>query len=215
MNLEDRMSLEKELEAVVEKELAKEPETVRGFQKATSRLQKPLEEQYELAIVMLLIMMAEQYPDSSMGDQLGDEIVKKNSELDKAIRKRSQILAARQVKHLNRLVQRTNRRAVKSEQDDEVLARKLWGEDRIKRIAITETTKAVNIGENEAVFFARKFGMDAYATWFTAEDERVCPICQPYHGTTEEVWGEEFPYGGPAHINCRCSLVWTIKEPEI
>jgi hypothetical protein len=204
------MEIEDDLALAVEKVFAKEPETPKQFQRSIERLQKPLEEQYELAIVMLLIMMAEQFPDSS----LGDELVKKNSDLDKAIRQRSQILASRQVRQLNRLVQRTNRRAVKSDQEDEVLADRLWGQERVKRIAITETTKAINIGENEAVFLARKFGMDAYATWFTAEDERVCFRCLPFHGTTEEVWGEEFPYGGPAHVKCRCSLVWTIKERE-
>lgn len=210
MELADRLEIEAELQATITDALSAEPETPKQFERAVKKLQSKLEEQYELAIVLMLIMFAEHYQDSP----LGDEIVKKNSELDRAIRKRSQILATRQIKHLNRLVQRTNRRAVKSEQDDEMLAERLWGEDRIRRIAITETTKSINIGENEAIFFARKFAMDAYATWFTAEDERVCPICEPYHGTTEEVWGEEFPYGGPAHVKCRCSLVWTIKEPE-
>jgi len=205
-----RMEIEEDLSLAVGKVFASEPETPKQFEKAIKKLQRPLEEQYELAIVMMLIMFAEQYPDSS----LGDELVKKNSPLDKAIRRRAQILADRQVKHLNRLVQRTNRKAAKSDQEDEVLADRLWGSDRVSRIAITETTKCINIGEHEALFFARKFGMDAYATWFTAEDERVCPICQPFHGTTEEVWGEEFPYGGPAHVRCRCSLVWTIREPE-
>jgi hypothetical protein len=204
------MEIEEDLSLAVGKVFASEPETPKQFEKAIKKLQRPLEEQYELAIVMMLIMFAEQYPDSS----LGDELVKKNSPLDKAIRRRAQILADRQVKHLNRLVQRTNRKAAKSDQEDEVLADRLWGSDRVSRIAITETTKCINIGEHEALFFARKFGMDAYATWFTAEDERVCPICQPFHGTTEEVWGEEFPYGGPAHVRCRCSLVWTIREPE-
>lgn len=210
MDLATRMEAESDLELAVARTLSSEPETPKQFEKALKKLQKPLEEQYELAIVMMLIMFAEHYPDST----LGDELVKKNSPLDKAIRRRSQILADRQVKHLNRLVQRTNRKAVKQEEDDGILADRLWGGDRVKRIAITETTKAINIGEQDALFFARKFGMDAYATWFTAEDEWVCEICLPFHGTTEEVWGEEYPYGGPAHIKCRCSLVWTIKEPE-
>jgi hypothetical protein len=97
-------------------------------------------------------------------------------------------------------------------EDDSILASRLWGKNRAEAIAITETTTAINIGEHEAVQIAKQqFGMDAYAVWFTAEDERVCPRCLPFHGTKEDVWGDEFPYGGPVHVRCRCSLVWYVK----
>jgi hypothetical protein len=213
MDDENRMQIEGDLQARIELGLSSEPDTVKEFRKTTARWQKPLEDQYELAMVMLLIQFAEQYQDSP----LGEELAKRNSELDRLIRRRAQVLANRQMKKLDRRLQKTNRRIVKEEEeqsleDDSILASRLWGKNRAEAIAITETTTAINIGEHEAVQIAKQqFGMDAYAVWFTAEDERVCPRCLPFHGTKEDVWGDEFPYGGPVHVRCRCSLVWYVK----
>ena len=78
MDDENRMQLEADLQARIELGLSKEPETVKEFRKTTARWQKPLEDQYELAMVMLLIQCAEQYPESP----LGEELAKRNSQLD-------------------------------------------------------------------------------------------------------------------------------------
>lgn len=36
------------------------------------------------------------------------------------------------------------------------------------------------------------------------EDADACPVCQELDGETDELWGEEYPGGPPAHPNCRC-----------
>lgn len=46
------------------------------------------------------------------------------------------------------------------------------------------------------------------ATWQTAEDERVCPICGPLNDKPPVIWSRDFPNGPPAHVNCRCWLVY-------
>jgi len=85
---------------------------------------------------------------------------------------------------------------------------------RAEMAAITEVTRAISAAE---------FGIAGYlatvddpglrkvlrSVWYTALDERVCPICEPLHGLGKEEWGKAFPLGPPAHPRCRCSLQWS------
>ncbi len=56
-------------------------------------------------------------------------------------------------------------------------------------------------------------------TWVTAEDEKVCPICEPLDGQTVKA-GEMFetqigPADGPIlHVRCRCSLSYTSVDGD-
>ena len=85
----------------------------------------------------------------------------------------------------------------------------LFGEGRAEAIGITETTRAISAGEDGAVgLIKRTTGRVLIATWFTELDERVCPICEPLHGTTSRVWSRKFPSGPPAHPRCRCWREW-------
>lgn len=38
-----------------------------------------------------------------------------------------------------------------------------------------------------------------------------CPICRPLDRQRQEAWADQFPFGPPAHPNCRCYLEY---EPE-
>lgn len=92
-----------------------------------------------------------------------------------------------------------------------------FDEERSRTIAITEITRAYGeanqLGANE---LAREFpDVTVTKTWFTNNDDLVCPICAPLDGQTVEYdsgWGEggaDDPEGilqPPAHVNCRC---WT------
>ena len=83
----------------------------------------------------------------------------------------------------------------------------IFGLVRAERIAATETTRIyaqVNqqmADNNPAVSVLR---------WFTAADEKVCPICGPLHGATRPKGRSYYlhPTLGrvelPAHVNCRC-----------
>ncbi|MBD5603543.1 MAG: minor capsid protein [Candidatus Eremiobacteraeota bacterium] len=73
-------------------------------------------------------------------------------------------------------------------------------------VARTETARAQNAGTLDGY---RSAGLSR-VIWVTANDERVCPICRPLDGAVADL-GEPFPgtdfNAGPAHPNCRCTLV--------
>lgn len=87
--------------------------------------------------------------------------------------------------------------------------------DRVRSftIARTETTAAATMGSSAAYELA---GIEVYK-WYTAEDERVCALCGPLHGTEFRIGegpkGSHFP-GPPRHPRCRCVTLGVIKERE-
>lgn len=91
----------------------------------------------------------------------------------------------------------------------------LFSAERAAATAITETTRAISQGQQAAA------GLIALATrsrltvrWKTEGDDKVCPICSPLDGKTEnepEGYGREFPGGPPAHPYCRCELAFQFE----
>jgi hypothetical protein len=78
----------------------------------------------------------------------------------------------------------------------------LFGSKRTENIVVTTITQAQSQGGETAV---NETGRQSWEDkWFTVEDGRVCPICQPLHGTKREFWTRYFPSGPPAHNMCRC-----------
>lgn len=87
---------------------------------------------------------------------------------------------------------------------------------RAEMAAITEVTRAISAAE---------FGIAGYLAtvddpglrkllrpfWYTKDDEKVCPVCGPFHGKGREVWGKMFPLGSPAHPRCRCRMRWELS----
>ena len=81
----------------------------------------------------------------------------------------------------------------------DVLARRLepmFGELRGRVIAETEVTRAFAEGQYQAF---QRAGVARW-TWHTANDERVCHVCQPRDGVTYPMDAER----PPAHVRCRC-----------
>lgn len=81
----------------------------------------------------------------------------------------------------------------------DVLARRLapmFGELRGRVIAETEVTRAFAEGQHQAF---QRAGVERW-TWHTANDERVCHVCQPRDGVTYPMDAER----PPAHVRCRC-----------
>ena len=74
---------------------------------------------------------------------------------------------------------------------------------RAERIARTEIIAASNIG-NIAGY--KEAGI-TQVKWWTAIDERVCPLCSTLHNTVTEISEGYIP---PAHPNCRC-----IQRPVV
>ena len=81
-----------------------------------------------------------------------------------------------------------------------------FGQVRASRIATTETARI----HYEATYQAAQANeFITHLRWYTAADERVCPICGPLHLQTipkaQRTWA-----GGvsiPAHVNCRCVAI--------
>lgn len=72
----------------------------------------------------------------------------------------------------------------------------LFGPQRAKMIAVTETTRLVGAGMMASY---RMMGVETWE-WHTVNDKFVCNICEPRHGS-------EFPISTdfePAHVLCRC-----------
>lgn len=86
----------------------------------------------------------------------------------------------------------------------------IFGPSRAASMAVTETTGAVSAG-GELVFSAT-VGFQENDTWFTAADQRVCPICQPLHDTKRSTWARFFPSGPPAHAQCRCWIEYAVEK---
>lgn len=96
--------------------------------------------------------------------------------------------------------------------------------------ASTETTRAQTAGANGALGAAQAFGIPVRTRWYTALDDRVCPICAPLHKKIVDLWEtvlrnvvapggsraiQEIAANGgpPAHVNCRCFLITAAEAP--
>lgn len=83
-----------------------------------------------------------------------------------------------------------------------------FGRRRAEMIAVTEYTRSASNATTVYRDYLQGFGIDTQRVWNTERDEIVkkCPICYPLNGKSEEVWGERFPDGAPAHPRCRCDI---------
>lgn len=92
---------------------------------------------------------------------------------------------------------------------------------RAQTIATTEVTSAYAHGQDLA---GDRLGRDfpdltIWDTWFTNNDDRVCPLCGPLNGKKVK-HGEPFAvkangdlvYAPPYHVNCRC---WKSSNTDI
>jgi SPP1 gp7 family putative phage head morphogenesis protein len=91
---------------------------------------------------------------------------------------------------------------------------------RAERIARTELVAGFNQGALAGIKASIDEGTLTDQTvkeWNTSEDERVCTVCAPLHGTTKEL-DEQFSSRGrttevpPIHPSCRCTIIYVIDE---
>lgn len=99
----------------------------------------------------------------------------------------------------------------------------VFGPDRARRIAVTESTRIFVEGQRQAE------ADDEFVTMFrctTSRDERVCATCGPLDGMTRRkgVYTYNHPQlgpiaGPPFHVNCRCGETpeteLTVTAPEM
>ena len=83
-----------------------------------------------------------------------------------------------------------------------------FSEARARTIAVTENTRAMFHGEEKTREFLRSQGFEVVAVWYTANDDQVCELCGPLHGTYEDGpgrgWGGRGYTPANTHIGCRC-----------
>ena len=81
-----------------------------------------------------------------------------------------------------------------------------FGQARAARIAATETTRIFY----EATYQAANANPNVTSfRWYSAADERVCPVCGPNHLVVVPKAQRTWPNGAtiPAHPNCRCRAI--------
>ena len=81
----------------------------------------------------------------------------------------------------------------------------VFGKTRAEAIAITEVTRIYALANNEAW---RETGFVDFVIIQTAEDDWVCPICEPKAGTEVSLSSPNDNYP-PFHVRCRC---WEIPK---
>lgn len=163
-------------------------------------LEKHAEEVQRAAVIAFLLLMSDDLPPlRTYVDSLESD-----SRRMRALEKRIRRSAKLQAKRILKGIKKTN---AKKKGDDWLLS-----EDRAEAIAITETTRAISIGEELAAIVAKSQGVLLEAYWETAQDERVCPVCGALHGLAEMFWVDEYPNGPPAHVRCRCRKRWRVKK---
>jgi hypothetical protein len=88
-----------------------------------------------------------------------------------------------------------------------------FGPVRAEMIAVTEVTRSAARGEDAIWDELHEQGIDMETSWNTLNDELVCEICGPLHGTIADGRDDEGPYWEtdygpvhcPAHPRCRCN----------
>lgn len=87
-----------------------------------------------------------------------------------------------------------------------------FGRRRAETIAITSATEAATAGARAYRDLLREqHGLEYELVWYTAADERVCPICGALHQRRERDWAS-YAGGPPAHPRCRCGVGLRRRE---
>ena len=91
--------------------------------------------------------------------------------------------------------------------------REIFTGHRLETIAASSTTQAAVKGMRLAASACERARNQTYRRiWYTAHDERVCPVCGPLHGTSEDVWGPYYNDGLMAHPQCRCWIEYRKRR---
>jgi hypothetical protein len=107
------------------------------------------------------------------------------------------------------------RKLIQPEVDDLIVRMKdgstrlLTSEARAKLIATTEVTRAASQSEVDEAKELEKAGIEMIAIWDTQHDAKVCPLCKPRDGKSQN---SNWTVPPPAHPGCYCALRWVPKS---
>ena len=85
----------------------------------------------------------------------------------------------------------------------------------VERMAVGTVTGASTRSHMDLDDQFRAAGAQVSAIWRTEEDDRVCRVCGPLNGTSQDYWAARFPAGpgDEVHPNCRCWLESDVRMP--
>lgn len=94
----------------------------------------------------------------------------------------------------------------------EQLLESIFGDSRAERIAVTEVTRIFAQANMDAW---ESTGVITSAVWMTAEDDRVCPICEGYAGEHVGIGDIDSAPPDASHPGCRCWLQPVVSEEKL
>jgi len=200
-----RDELEDELQTAVQKTF---DDFRANAEQALENGEQPDYDELQAALVAALVVVLTQAA-LSRADEVQDEfqMFVDETELEAAIadwaQEEAESMAAGMVDTTRNIYDRAAE-APSSEQAQQLIDQ-ATNENRSDLVAITGITIALSAG----LFllngiYRSQHNVEMVEVWFTQDDERVCPICGPLHGTTPRTWRARFPGGPPAHPRCRC-----------
>ncbi len=89
----------------------------------------------------------------------------------------------------------------------DIVPQKEW---QMKRDAITSVSDIT--GDIEVYgkdYLESRHGIEIHGVWNLDPWSNWCETCMSLSGTGQHIWSAQFPYGPPAHDNCRCHVAWT------
>lgn len=91
-----------------------------------------------------------------------------------------------------------------------------YGPVRAQMIAVTEVT---NMAAHATLQYQSRVagaGIEMERVWHASGgDDRQCVICTKLDGKAESEWGETYPNGPAAHVNCRCFCTLRVKRQSM
>lgn len=183
----------------------------KAIRNALKKFVGPIVEEIHRRVLILMLIFFGDDDDarSAFGSAINQE-----GPLYRDLQRQARRRAREQVDILGRQMSDTNRTWWDEMPDDtepeQWVTDRLLTDSRIENVAITETTSAVTIAERTVIDEAKELGVDVTMIWQTKLDERVCPVCGPLHGSGPAKWFEDFRKGPPAHVRCRCFLLYRV-----
>jgi hypothetical protein len=182
-----------------------------AIKKALRKYVGPIMEEVHRRVIILLLLL---FGDDDRAASVIGDAPKEEGPMWDTLARQARRRSRRQVDRLGDQMADTNR-AWWEERDEDVdpetfAVDRLFPDSRADSVAITETTSAVTIGERTVIDEMKKLGVGVKVKWYTKLDERVCPVCGPLHGTGPSKWLADFKQGPPAHVRCRCYLLYSL-----
>ncbi len=201
--------------------------------------ERKVEREFEAVLLIIFLLSFDELRRQFPIDMMGFPIDQRRAEQSRRFAaERAKKFAKDYVENTTRWLSELSKDADRRAIDDAV--KRSFGEDRNKRVAMTEGNTAIAQGEiafgeeaNERLSVSipgdgastaiTKPAIRLVATWKHHEHRPPghsrakvdpCPVCSPLEGLRQPNWPSAYPKGPPAHPHCDCHLEWEIVTNE-